>query len=128
MTKIPASAFEIKRFICIVCACQADNARTPKEQMQETTQNKIKKVCEHAPQMGPKSTLQRLTEPFGTHFGYKVYFKTLLELVFHGFGVLLGTPWDLLGERFHSFFLSRGSRTSRCMPFWAVRFRMTLLL
>ena len=67
--------------------------------------NRFEKL-KNLPQMVSKSTLQSLPGPLWAPFGYKLYFKTLLDLIFHHFCSILaslgGPFWRALGLLFLS--------------------------
>ena len=68
------------------------------------------KSIKNLPQMASQIALQRPSEPLGAPFGYKLDFKTLLDLIFHRFGSFLASLGDSVGSLFCYYFYLGGPR------------------
>ena len=77
--------------------------------------------------MALKGALLRLSEPLGAPFGYRLYFKTLLDFMFCHLGSTLASHGGPFWTPFGLSFLSWGLQEPKMGGFWGVCFQFHFL-
>ena len=77
--------------------------------------------------MASKGTLQRPSEPLGAPFGYRPYFRTLLDVFFCHLGSTLASHGGPFWRPFGLLFLSWGLQEPKMGGFWGVCFQLHFL-
>ena len=96
--------------------------KTPKQHIK--IHPKSSNTC---PQMASKGAFQRPSEPLGASFGYRPYFRTLLDVFFCHLGSTLASHGGPFWRPFGLLFLSWGLQEPKIGGFWGVCFQLHFL-